>query len=93
MFNHGRWRLAVGGWWLLAVGAAVIGWRLVVAGGWRLAVGRGWQRLVVGGGWQLVVALRTYMGPIAVATTKFMVRKTPSIRELVQLAKLIDYTF
>ena len=27
-FNHGRWRLAVGGWW-----------RLVVGGGWWLAVG------------------------------------------------------
>ena len=33
MFNHGPWRLAVGGWRRLAVG----GWqRLAVGGGWRL---------------------------------------------------------
>ena len=64
VFNHGWWRLAVGGWrlavggdWRLAVG----NWRLVAVGGWRLAVG-GWRRLAVGswqlavgGGWRLAV--------------------------------------
>ena len=49
MFNHGWWRLAIGGgWWRLA---AVGGWRLVVGGGCRLAVG-GWWRLVAVGGWR-----------------------------------------
>ena len=38
------WRLAVGGWRLVAVR----GWRLVAVGGWRLAVG-GWWRFAVGG--------------------------------------------
>ena len=53
MFNHGWWRLAVGGgWWrLAAVGG---GWWLVTDGWWRLAVGRCW-RLAIGGGWWLVV--------------------------------------
>ena len=39
MFNHGWWRLAVGGW-RLAVGD----WRLVAVGGgwWRLAAVDGW---------------------------------------------------
>ena len=37
------WRLAVGGWWLVAV-----------VGGWWLAVG-GWRRLAAVGSWQLVV--------------------------------------
>ena len=36
MFNHSRCRLAVGGWWRLAVG------RLAVGGGWWLVVGGGW---------------------------------------------------
>ena len=57
VFNHGWWRLAVGGWrlavggdWRLAVGH----WRLVVVGGgWWLAVG-GWWWLVVVGRWRLV---------------------------------------
>ena len=67
MFNHGWWRLAVGGWrlatgdWrLVAVGG---GWRrLVVGDWWMVAVGSGWRlvaagvsRLAVGGGWRLEV--------------------------------------
>ena len=36
VLNHGWWRLAVGGWQLVAVGCR---WRLAaVGGGWRLAV-------------------------------------------------------
>ena len=66
MFNHGWWRLAVGGWrlavgdWrLVAVGGGwrrlVVGdwWLVAVGSGWRLAVGRRW-RLAAVGGWQLV---------------------------------------
>ena len=62
IFNHGCWRLAVGGW-RLAVGGD---WRLAV-GNWRLvAVGGGWWRLVVGdwwlvavvGGWPLALGCR-----------------------------------
>ena len=42
MFNHGWWRLAVGGW------------RLAVGGGWQwLAIG-GWSPLAVGGWWLAV---------------------------------------
>ena len=44
MFNHGWWRLAVGGW------------QLVVGGHWRWLVVGGWWRLAVVGGWRLVVA-------------------------------------
>ena len=61
MFNHGWWRLAVGGDWRLAVGdwrlAAVSGgWpRLVVGDWWLVAVGSGCQ-LAVGHRWQLAAA-------------------------------------
>ena len=70
MFNHGWWRLAVGGdwrlllatsgWWrLVVVGGSwqlMIGgwWRLVVVGGWRLVAAGGWRQLVAVGGWRLV---------------------------------------
>ena len=41
MFNHGWWRLAVGGWWQ---------WRLATGGWWRLVVvGGGWWLMI--GGW------------------------------------------
>ena len=62
LFNHGLWRLAVGGgdwrlavgdWWLVVVGS---GWPLAVGLRWRLAVG-GWWRLVVGGWWSLRAVL------------------------------------
>ena len=61
MFNHGWWRLAVGGgWWRLVVVGG--GWWLVIGGWWRLAVVGGWrlvaaggQHLVAAGGWRLAV--------------------------------------
>ena len=62
MFNHGWWRLAVGGWrlavggdWRLAVGD----WRLVaVGGGWGRLVVRDWWLVAVGSGWRLAVGRR-----------------------------------
>ena len=45
MAAGGDCRLAVGGWWLVAVGGS---WQLVMGGWWRLAAVDGW-RLVVGG--------------------------------------------
>ena len=50
MFNHGCWRLAVGGWRLVVGG----GWWLVIGGWWRLAAVGGWRLLAVGG-WRSVV--------------------------------------
>ena len=52
MFNHGWWRLAVGGGWRLVVGGD---WRLVAIGGWWLVAIGGWRRLAVGGWWRLAV--------------------------------------
>ena len=68
MFNHGWWRLAVGGdwrwafggdcqlavggWWLAAVGGS---WQLVMGGWWRLAAVDGWQLVAVGGWRRLAV--------------------------------------
>ena len=44
MFHNGWWRLAVGGWRLVAVGG---GWRQLKVGDWWLmAVGSGWQLAV-----------------------------------------------
>ena len=64
----GGWRLAVGNWWLVAVGGGwrqlVVGdwWLVAVGSGWQLAVGRRWRLAAVGGwrlaavgGWRLVV--------------------------------------
>ena len=46
MFNHGWWRLAVGGWRLATCGW----WRWVVVGGsWWLVIGGWWRLAVVGG--------------------------------------------
>ena len=52
-----RWRLAVGGWWLVAVG-----------GGWRrlAAVGGGGRRLLVSGWWLKRVCGRSYKETIVV---------------------------
>ena len=54
----GRWWLVAVGGWRLAVGGGGGGWRLVVVGGWQLvavAVVGGWVA-AVGGGWRLAVS-------------------------------------
>ena len=60
MFNHGWWRLAVGGW-RLAVGGA---WWLVIGGWWWLAVVGHWQ-LVAAGSWRLA-----FGGPLRAVLNK-----------------------
>ena len=57
----GRWLVAAGGWWWLAV---LVGWSLVVGGWSPLAVGGGF-RLAVGGWWEFAVAV----GPLERSVT------------------------